>query len=292
MKNKLYHVCLALVCCTGFTACYTPRYMYSPNATNVPNLTAKGDSKLAVYYSFGNKGRRSLPDGDDAKAFRNNGLDAQGAYAFSNHLGVLVNHSTRRETNSGSFENIIDSAVIRYKRRLTELGVGYFGRFNKSKSLFQVFVGYSFGQSGFTDAGKDGGNVYYNRYHRANISKVFLQPAIQADISPNFTTAFANRFNFVFYGNVQTDYTNEEQVRYLLDQVGGRATVFWEPSLINNFGIKELPGLRFELQVGFASLVSRKFLDYRTLNISIGTMADLGKLFAKKPAGKVQTPSN
>lgn len=283
MKKNLFYLVMALACCTVFASCYTPRYMYSPNATNVPNLTAKGDSKLAVYYSVGNKGSRGGV-ADERKQFRNHGLDLQGAYAVSNHVGLLVNHSTRSEINSGSFENLVDSAVIRYNRRLTEFGLGYFGRFNKSKSLYQVFAGYSFGHSNFTDAGKDNSNIYYNRYHQADIRKIFLQPAIQADISPNFTTTFANRFNFVFFNNIRTDYTLQEQESYLLDQVEGRTTVFWEPSLINNFGIKELPGLRFELQIGFASLVSRKFLDYRTLNISIGTMADLGKLFAKKPA--------
>jgi hypothetical protein len=288
MKKKFPYLLCALACCITLASCYTPRYMYSPNATNVPNLTAKGDSKLAAYYSFGNKGRRDLPGDEPQKEFRNRGLDLQAAYALSNHVGVLFNHSIRSEINSGSFENIIDSAVIRYKRRLTEFGLGYFGRFNKSKSLFQVFVGYSFGQSNFTDAGKDRSNVYYNRYHQADISKIFLQPAIQADISPNFTTSFVNRFNFVFFNNIRTDYTPQEQVNYLLDQVEGRTTVFWEPSIINNFGIKELPGLRFELQIGFASLVSRKFLDYRTLNISIGTMADLRKLFAKKPTANAK----
>lgn len=288
MKKKFHYLLLAVACCIAFASCYTPRYMYSPNATNVPNLTTKGDSKLAAYYSFGNKGRRNLPGDERQEEFRNRGLDLQAAYALSNHVGVLFNHSIRSEINSGSFENIVDSAVIRYKRRLTEFGVGYFGRFNKSKSMFQVFAGYSFGQSNFTDAGKDRSNIYYNRYHRAHIGKIFLQPAIQADLSPNFTTSFVNRFNFVFFNNVQTDYTDEEQTRYLLDQVGKQTTVFWEPSIINNFGIKDLPGLRFELQFGFASLVSRKFLDYRTLNISIGTMADIRRLFAKKPAVKAK----
>jgi hypothetical protein len=286
MKKCMPYLALAVLCILALSSCYTPRYMYSPNGTNVPNLTAKGDSKLAVYYATGNRGtgrgRRIL--GDDQ--FRNRGLDVQAAYAVTNHWGLLFNHSLRNEINSGEFGNRIDSAVIRYNRRLTELGIGYFGRFNKSKSLFQVFAGYGFGNSNFTDLGRDNNNVNYSRFHRAGVNKIFLQPAIQADISPYFTTSFVNRFNFVFFSRINTDYTTREQESYLLENLEGRTSVFWEPSFINNFGFEDLPGLRFELQLGFASLVSRKFIDYRTFSFSIGAMADLRRVFAKKPPAK------
>jgi hypothetical protein len=282
MKKWILYIVVAVGCAVALSSCYTPRYMYSPNNTNVPNLTEKGDSKLAVYYATGNRGTgRGKPLADER--FSNRGLDLQAAYAVTNHWGLLFNHSLRKETNTGEFGRQIDSAVIRYNRRLTEFGIGYFGRFNKSKSLFQVFAGYSFGQSSFTDLGRNNNNVNYSRFHRASIKKIFLQPTIQADVTPHFTTSFANRFNFVFFNNINTDYTPQEQTSYLLENLNGRTTVFWEPSIINNFGFKTLPGLRFELQLGFASLVSRKFIDYRTFNFSIGAMADLRRVFAKKP---------
>jgi hypothetical protein len=273
---------VAVGCGMALSSCYTPRYMYSPNNTNVPNLKAQGDSKLAVYYATGNRGTgRSKPITDER--FRNRGLDLQAALAVTKHWGLLVNHSQRKETNSGEFRRRIDSAVIRYNRRLTELGIGYFGKFNNSQAWYQVFGGYSFGQSNFTDLGKDNNNVDYTRFHSTDIKKIFLQLALLADGGPNFTASFANRFNFVFFRNVNTDYTPQEQESYLLDNLDGRTTVFWEPSIINNIGLKALPGLRFELQLGLAILVSRKFIDYRTFNFSIGAMADLRRVFAKKP---------
>jgi hypothetical protein len=267
----------------ALASCYTPRYMYSPTNTNVPNLTKKGDSKMAAYISFGikgNKTRNGVTQNQDD--FHNRGFDLQGAYALSNHIGVIAGQSNRYERNSGNFANAIDSATINYRRSITELGVGYFGRFAKNKSLVQLFAGYSFGNFSLTDAGRDASSGSYTRFHTATVRKIFIQQAIQADISPYFTTSFANRFNFVFFSNINTDYTLAEQESYLLSNLSGRTSVFWEPAIINNFGFKKIPGFRLELQLGFASLVSRKFIDYRSINLSIGAMADMRKLFAKK----------
>jgi hypothetical protein len=273
----------ALALAAGLSSCYTPRYMYSPTNTNVPNLTRKGDSKLAAYYASGLKTR--ITDNDvtrDRSSFRNHGFDIQGAYAVTNHIGLVASHSNRYEKNSGNFANTVDSAIITYRRRVTELGVGYFGRFAKNKSLFQLFAGYSFGRFSLADEGRDVSSGLYTRFHTTTVKKIFLQQAIQADLSAYFTTSFANRFNFVFFSNIRTDYTPQEQEAYLLNNLDGRVSVFWEPAIINNFGFKKLPGLRFEAQLGFASLISRKFIDYRSVNISIGAMADVKKLFSKK----------
>lgn len=282
MKINILHFVGAALCSMALVSCYTPRYMYSPNNTNVPNLKAQGDSKLAAYYATGNKGTggRRLLRGNDK--FNNRGLDLQAAVAVTNHWGILFNHSVRKETNSGEFSRRIDSAVVRYDRRLTELGIGYFGKFNNSAARYQIFAGYGFGQSNFTDLGKDNNSVDYTRFHEAGVKKVFVQLAWQADAGSNFTLSFVNRFNVVLFNKVNTDYTPDEQQVYLLADLDGRASVFWEPGLISNFGFKAVPDLRLELQIGFAVLASRKFIDYRTLNFSVGAIADVGRIFGKK----------
>jgi hypothetical protein len=283
MKTVILHFFATVSIVAGLCSCYTPRYMYSPTNTNVPNLTAKGDSKLAAYYAFGIKAKANrdgiAQNNDD---FHNRGFDIQGAYALTNHIGLIASQSNRYEKNSGNFATAIDSAIVTYKRSITELGMGYFGRFSKNKSLVQLFAGYSFGRFSLNDAGRDVSSGPYTRFHNTNVKKVFFQLAIQSDLSANFTTSFANRFNFVFFSNISTDYTLREQESYLLNNLDGRTSVFWEPAIINNFNFKKLPSLRFEVQLGFASLVSRKFIDYRTVNCSIGAMADLRKLFENK----------
>ncbi|MEI9958041.1 MAG: hypothetical protein WDM90_17455 [Ferruginibacter sp.] len=41
-----------------------------------------------------------------------------------------------------------------------------------------------------------------------------------------------------------------------------------------------MPGLQLEFQMGFAFLVSRRFVDARSFNFSTGLLFDLPKLFA------------
>ncbi|MEI9958043.1 MAG: hypothetical protein WDM90_17465 [Ferruginibacter sp.] len=45
------HCLLCIACCLLLFSCYTPRYVYSPSAHNVPVLLKKGDSKIAANYS-------------------------------------------------------------------------------------------------------------------------------------------------------------------------------------------------------------------------------------------------
>jgi hypothetical protein len=50
--------------------------------------------------------------------------------------------------------------------------------------------------------------------------------------------------------------------------------------MLYNFGFKELPGIQFEFQTGFAFLISHRFVDARTFNFSAGLLFDLPKIFA------------
>jgi hypothetical protein len=284
MRSSVIRLMLAAATVAGFASCYTPRYMYSPNAVNVPNLEKKGDSKLAGYFSFGNNGTNNGTASNER--FYNHGFDLQAAYAVTNHFALMYNHSSRYERNSGEFNGLFDSAVVRYQRRFNEFGVGYFNRFGKRKTgaIFQVFAGYGFGNFSFNDNGRDNALMPYYRFHEADVTRFFIQPSVIADLSKNFITSLVNRFSIVSFRNVRTSYTASEQESFLLNDLEGRTAVFWEPAFVNNINFPSLPGLRFELQVGFASLVSRKFIDYRTANFSVGVVADMRKLFlAKKP---------
>jgi hypothetical protein len=278
MTNRLLVPLVGLL--IALASCQTPRYMYSPNSINVPHLRAKGDTKLSVAYATGNNGTRR--GGTGQPYFYNRGFDVQAAWAPTARIGLLFNQSNRYEKNSGRFEDLIDSAVIKYKRSLTEVGIGYLGRLGVDKSRFQLFVGGGFGEFAFDDVGKDTRNQSYTRFHRADVRKIFLQQSIEADLTRNFTTCFANRFSFVSFSNIRTNYTQPEQDAFLLNNLGGRTSVFWEPALINHFGFEGLPGLRFEIQLGMAALVSEKFIDYRTLNMAIGAHVNLKRLFGKK----------
>ncbi len=283
MITSLQHlrvIFIAAACSAGLSACYSPRYVYSPPATNVPDLVQKGDSKIGIYYSTGalgtNSGRASK------RSFYNRGFDAQGALALTNRLAIFVSQSNRYEKNDGDFNGLIDSSVVVYKRTLTELGAAYFRNSKNKVTGFQLSGGAGFGRYAFTDNGRSIGNQPFSRFHQANVTRLFFQPAFLLRPSRQFTTILAARISGIFFNRIRTNYTAGEQQAFLLDGLEQDGRVFWEPSLINSFGFRNLPGIRIEMQLGFTSLISRRFIDYRTFNFSLGIVADWRRLTGTK----------
>ncbi len=263
------------------TSCYTPRYVYSPSAHNVPVLLKKNDSKIAANYSA-NAGTARLNISDA----RSRGMDLQGAYAITNHFALQVSHYRRTELNNGNFDsNLQDSSVIRYHRQLTEFGAGYFKAFDDNKqAVFQVFIGAGFGKFRFTDDGKYQANNYYSHFHEAAVTKLYIQPALTVRNKRNFAASLSSRFSLINFHHIKTSYNSFEQDNYKLDSVGYSPHIFWEPAIIYTFGFKKVPGLMLEFQGGLALLQSRRFVDYRSLNFSAGLALDLPKLLKKRSA--------
>ncbi|HOZ77879.1 MAG TPA: hypothetical protein PLY34_07770 [Ferruginibacter sp.] len=267
-----------------FSACYSPRYVHSPVAVNVPVLAKKGDSKIAGYYSF-NPGEK--PNQTTAgKLSSGNGLDIQAAYALTNHLAVQAAFNVRNEKNYADFNiNRADSSLISYKRNSIEFGLGYFTYFDKRRaSFFQVFAGAGFGSSSFSDKYFTGNMPARN--FKMDVTRLYIQPAILIKYGEVFASSLSSRVSLVYFKNVQSDYTAEELFRYQLKDIQKGAKVFWEPAFTNTFGLKKLPGLKLELQMGLAFLMSDRFVDYRTLNISAGLLLDIPAFFDKKDPEK------
>lgn len=258
--------------------CYSPRYVYSPSAANVPVFTKKGDSKLAAYYSSSTFGGRDL------KKFYGYGFDAQAAYALHNHWLVMVNQSNRYEKSAANFETyLLDSNSIRYKRRMTEIAGGYFTAIKDSSKLsIQLIGGIGFGKFNFDDNGKDAISGNYSRFHQTRATKLFIQPAFQIRYNKNFNTSFASRFIVLWFHSIKTNYNLGEQQVYLLHDLSATPRTFWEPTIINSFSFNKFPSLKFELQFGFSALMSKQFVDYRSLNLSAGAMLDMSKFKMKR----------
>lgn len=260
--------------CIIFTAasCNTPRFIYSPAAHNVPVLTKKGDSKIGAVYSTNAVGTNS--ENDVKVDNRSRGYDLQGAVAITNNFAIQAAHAYRWEKTSGG----PDSLTIKYKRNLTEIGLGYYMPVNdKKNTFFQVFAGAGLGKFSFTDNDKTG--AYY---HQANITKVYIQPAILFKSKGGFTTSVSVRFSGINYSKIKTNYDAGQLNDYYLENLSGRAKWFFEPASVSSFGFKGLPGLRFEVQGGLSFLMAREYRDYRKFNFSIGTWLDIGQLFTKK----------
>ncbi|MEO7263364.1 MAG: hypothetical protein ABIW38_00560 [Ferruginibacter sp.] len=276
---KIFFLCICVP--LAITACYTPRYVYSPAAQNVPTLTKKGDINFTAYYStsFAIKSK----DATNNIKVKNSGADVQVAIAFNNHWAAQAAYFTRKETNDGNYQSITDSAVINYKRDAFDAGIGYFtplpGRVN---SYFQVFVGLGTGNYNFTDEGRNLNGFSYSRFHKAKALKCYFQPAIMLWPSKNYSTAFSSRFTLIKFQNIKTSYNFTELNNYKLDSIAVSSTIFWEPALTNNISFKHLPGIQIQMQAGFAFLLTRHFVDSRPFNFSLGLNAELQKIFKRK----------
>lgn len=268
--NPLLYLIFILVILVA-ASCNIPRYAYSPAAHNVPVLTKKGDSKLGAFYSTNDAGQQTI---DNVKIDnRSRGFDLQGAVAITDHFAIQAGHFYRWEKS----EERTDTLSIRYKRNLTELGLGYYIPINdKKNTFFQVFAGVGLGRFSFTDTDR-----FDTNYHKANITKIYLQPAILFRSKGSFTTAIALRFSGINYSKIISNYTPVELSTHHLDNLNGRAKWFFEPATVSSFGFKGLPGLRFEVQGGLSFLMAREYIDYRKFNFSIGTWLDIGSLFKK-----------
>ena len=283
MKNKsTYFVFLLLAFCILESSCYSPRYVYSPAASNVPLVTKKGDSKLAGYYSINpGEAKKQTTAGELNSGY---GLDIQAAYAFTNHFAIEAAYTKRWEKNYADFNlNSDDSSLINYKRNSAEFGLGYYTYLDKRHaSFFQLFAGVSFGKSSFTDKFFTGN--FDARHFAMDVTKIYFQPAIMIRHGESFASSLASRVSFVFFKNIVADYTAEELDKYQLKDIDKTTEIFWEPAFINTFGLKKLPGLKLEIQLGMAFLMSQHFVDYRTFNVSGGLVLDIPKFFEKKKA--------
>lgn len=264
----------------AFASCYSPRYVYSPSTQNIPVLLKKHDVNVEGYFASGGG---SSKNGYRGSADYNLGIDIHSAYAVSNHMAIMLNQYNRWEKNDGANDfNFGDSSVIKYKRGLTEVGTGYFSSLNKASknSLFQIFAGIAFGKFKINDNSLNNA-IHFTRFHYADITKIFLQPAIVVGLQQNFTASFSSRFSEVFYKNISTDYTPIELDNYLLKDLSSSPVFFWEPAMNYSFGFKKFKGFKIDLQTGLAILLNRRFVDYRTINIALGVTAN-NDLFKRK----------
>ena len=231
-------------------SCNTPRYAYSPSAHNVPVLAKKGDSKLGAVYSTNFAGERDI-DGETVDE-RTRGIDVHG-----------------EKTTGGN-----DTATIRYNRNLGEFGIGYFIPMTPKKNvIFQLFGGGGIGKFSFRDQFINGFN-----FHEANITKIYIQPAFIFRSNGSFSSSISLRSSILQFRNIKTSYSYNQLADYNLDSLNNRAKWFFEPAFTGSFGFKGLPGLRIEFQGGLSFLASRKYMDYRIVNFSVGTWIDIGKM--------------
>lgn len=141
--------------------------IHSEACVNQPILTQKGDIEASAVYAASEKFWGSNSTEAD-------GLDLQGAYAFTDNWAVMASQSYRWEKDAiykyNVKKNPFDTSFITYARDLTTLSLGYFDCNKKSKlsiNGFSVFGGILFGNNSINEDGIADSSRKYQRYHQS-----------------------------------------------------------------------------------------------------------------------------
>ena len=270
---------LLLLICLTIISCRTPRFVYSPAPPNNPYFRERGESKLAAYYSTG-------ADANELTNEYNNGFDLQGAYAVSDHFALTADYFKRSEKD-GIYEDnrtYFDTSLVRYKRRLTSIGAGYFTPItNDRKITMNIYGGLGFGKYSFSDDGFDNGAGYHRDYS-SDMTKWYIQPSINFFVGNYFRTGLISKVSWVRFNDIETSYTSAELSYLDLDRLPGRTLRFFEATW--NVQVSFRNKNWFYLDGGF-TFSSDPFvnddtnLEARNFNASIGISLDLSKINRK-----------
>lgn len=256
-------------------SCYTPRYVYSPPTQNIPALYKKNDLEFSGFYA-GSVNTFKTKDN------YNQGFDIQSAWAVDNHFAIMLNESARWERNSGNDSYYPgDSSLLSYSQNFIELGAAYYSSpKNNPKMLLQVFGGAALGISKISDDYVSN-SLQTNKYHDANVTKVFVQPALLYSPLKNFLTTLSSRFTAAIFTHIHTNYTPSELDNYNLDSLTVSPVFFWEPAVSYTIGFKKLP-IKLRIQGSISILLNHRFVEHRSSNIGFGIISDFSRKNNKK----------
>lgn len=275
---KKYTFITVLVSVIILSSCYSPKYIYTASPANNPYFTEKGQSKLTAYYS--SNGRQISSSGDNSSKSNSNGMDIQSAYAISKSWAITAGYYHRNETDF-NLESSRD-LVVKYKRNLFDVGGGTFIPLNQKKSFtFNFYAGLAFGKFSFTDQNKTGD---YNRFHSAAILKWYIQPSFNYIWSDYLRIGIILKNSFVHYGNIQTDYSDDEKRSYGLNLIENRMISFFEPEWNIQLGLPQLPWMKLDAVMSTANPYFHDILNIGSVrggNLSIGLTFDISRMKKK-----------
>lgn len=257
------------------------RYVYRANPINLPGLTQKGESRL------------SAGGGENVELNRGSGLrgvDFQGAYAISNRVTVLGGYSYRTGSDQGSninepylsFSPIYehDSARLQYRNSTWELGAAY-----TIPLARRTFLSIGAGGGGGNFHIGDQGALYdtaYNCYQDSRVTQWFLQPAMywklkMVEIGVGF------RLSGTHYGQVNTNYTEDQAVKFDVNGLQGKTMIMGQPFWIVRI-YPSLSWLQIELQesVNAGGASSGTSYHYFGINTGISVAVYPSRLLTKR----------
>lgn len=257
------------------SACRAPRYIYSPALPDQAFLEKKGDSKLAAYYAGG-----MSSTGASRSAL---GYELQAAYAVTNHWAVMLGHGARREHDfyskfSGFDDYYYLESDVRYKRRMTDIGMGYFTSVGADRMFYMgINGGMGFGNMTMMEQGIALDSSDYTRSYESRLNRLFFTPFISLHTSDQFKLSLSGRFTFVRFREQENTYLPLESDYLQLGSIQNKTQGYFEPALQAQYVFRQAPFLRLEGGFQFCSDKSYA-LQSRSITGFLGLNFDLAKI--------------
>jgi hypothetical protein len=271
MQKKYFHLLLILLV-IFISSCRTYRHAYSPAPPNNPAFRYKGESQLMASYS-GSDGNNGTGD-----IQKNQGGDIMGAYAITKELAITGSYYFRKETDQYRDDYVFDSSVVRYNRKMFDLGFGCFIPLTeKRKGTFSMYAGFGSGKFTINDRGIDDTLAPYSRFFEAGVRKIYIQPGFNFWIGENVSVGLTARYSFITFKKISTSYNQREQEYFFFDRMKRKKPTTFEPTFSLEFAIPKAPWLKI---YGSTTCVLGWLEDYpstRAINGSVGVVVGLFK---------------
>ena len=225
MKNFIF---LALV----ISSCAP---VYVPNARNSPLFTKAGEFQGSIQFG--------------------NGIDAQGAIAVTNHIGLMGNFSYA-DNKSPDPDDIDDY----HRHKFFEGGIGYYE--NDGKWCYEIFAGYGKGEGSSYDT--------YDFFDYSSdplratgkFERFFIQPAFGLN-KKIMHVSFVPRITLVDFKEFSSDAAVAPYI------AADDPKVFFEPAVIGRVNLMD-NHMFFTFQGGLSLPISKTYYEYRPVYISTG----------------------
>jgi len=242
-----------LIALSGTLFMYSCSSVYVPNVPNTPMLSSKGEFSGGAHISL--RGNANF----------------NGAYAVSNHIGVLL---------SGAYMNN-ERTRKDFNHKVIDIGGGYFNTFGPDHNrILEIYAGIGTGTTSRTYRTYDSGNLLSTELQEVDYSKTFLQV--------NYSSKKKNNFH-LFGNNYPVNYGTALRISHVtMDNffINGAVTakednIYLEPIFFTRMRLSDAVQLQYTSSGNFG-LKNRKYMTAGNSIFSIGAVINVGGLKKKK----------
>lgn len=209
--------------------------VYVPNARNAPLFTKAGEFQGSVQFI--------------------NGIDAQGAVAVTNNIGLMGNFSYANNKSPDP-----DDLDDYHRHKFFEGGIGYFQ--NEGKWCYEIFAGYGRGEGSSYDEYDFWTNNGDPIMATGKFERYFIQPAFGLN-KKVMHVAFVPRISLVDFNEFSSD---DAVAPYIAND---DPKVFLEPAVIGRVNLMN-NHMFLTFQGGFSIPVSKTYYEHRVAHFSTG----------------------